>query len=133
MNTVFVVDNKQEEKMLTMKKKFIPLSLLLFLSVMLLVSCQQMRKDAGEQIQYQQAQTAHNEGDFVKAIRIYKKLIAQDPDNEGYVYDLAMAYLDSKDFDGAKEQIAQLKKMDHADLADKLETFMGQAKGLDNK
>ena len=117
--------------MFLMKKNSTLLNLLLFLSVFMLFSCEQLRKDAGSQIQVQQAQAAHNEGDFVKAIRIYKKLIAQEPDNAEYVYNLAMAYLDSKDFDGAKEQIVQLKKMNESELAEKVESFMSEARRLD--
>ncbi len=117
--------------MLLIKRNSLPLNLLLFSSVFVLLSCQQMRKDAEEQIMYQQAQAAHNEGDFVKAIRIYKKLIAKDPDNAENVYNLAMAYLDSKDFDGAKEQMKQLKEMDQEDLAGKVDSFLSEARRLD--
>ena len=119
--------------MSVIKKNSVLIIFLLFPSLSMILSCQEMRKNASKQIQYQQAQKAHNEGDFVKAIRIYQKLIVKEPDNEMYVYDLGMAYLDSKDFDGAKEQIDQLKKMDREDLAEKMESYMSEAKGLNNK
>ncbi len=114
-------------------KKRIVFYLFLFLSLGVAVSCQDMRHQVGRQIQYQQANKAHNEGDFVKAIRIYKKLIEEDPTNELFVYDLGMAYLDSKDFGAAREQVKRLKEMKREDLADELSDFRGEAISRDVK
>ena len=109
-------------------KKRILFYLFLFVSLGVAASCQDMRNQAKKQIQYRQANKAHDEGDYPKAIRIYKKLIEEDPSNGLFEYDLGMAYLDSKDFPAVTGQIKRLKEMDRDDLADQLNVFRGEAK-----
>ena len=79
------------------------------------------------QLMYNEAQRAHNQKNFQKAIMIYEKLLKDDPknkihpDNEIIRYDLGVAYLDSGNRRKALEQIKYLKSLKRNDLVGQLE------------
>jgi tetratricopeptide (TPR) repeat protein len=80
----------------------------------------------GEQILYNKADTAHRNGEYETAIRIYKKLLADDPqdkkvpNNALLHYDLGIAYIDIGNRKKVPKQIEILKKMGREDLAKEL-------------
>ena len=96
--------------------------LFIILCFPLLVSCQGF----GEQILYNRADDAHRKGDYETAIRIYKKLLAEDPqdkvipNNALIHYDLGIAYIDSGNRQKVPKQIDILKKLGREDLANEL-------------
>lgn len=65
----------------------------------------------------------HNRGEYDKAIAMYHKLIALDPKNPVNYWDLAIAYVDTKDFNSAREQAAKVRALD-AHLADQLDLLI---------
>lgn len=83
-----------------------------------------------EQLLYNKASEYHNKGQFDKAIEIYKKLLAGDPDdkvvpdNAIMHYDLGMAYLDKGERGLAQKQVEVLKKLNRDDLAGELHNMM---------
>ena len=52
--------------------------ILFFVCITILIACKGFQ-GFGEQVLYNQADRAHKNGEYEKAIRIYKKLLAQDP------------------------------------------------------
>lgn len=96
--------------------------LVIILCYPLLVSCQGF----GEQMLYNRADDAHKKGDYETAIRIYKKLLADDPqdkvipDNALIHYDLGVAYIDSGERKKVPKQIEILKKFGREELASEL-------------
>jgi len=83
-----------------------------------------------EQLIYNDAQRAHNKKDFKTAIRLYSKLLEDDPhdkihpDNAILRYDLGVAYIDSGQRRKAMEQVQALKKLKQKDLAKQLEKLL---------
>ncbi len=92
----------------------------------ILSSCQPLMQE----IDYRQAQAAHNRGDYERAITYYKKVLAMDPDNSFARYDLTVAYLDSKRFRSARKQIRALRRRGEGTLADRLDRLMEAALAL---
>ena len=67
------------------------------------------------------AQEAHNEGEYDKAIGLYKQIIELNPDDPTFYWDLGIAYFDKGDIVNTREIIHKLKKMGHKDFAGKME------------
>ena len=65
----------------------------------------------------------HNKGEYAKAVGMYKKVIALDPKNPINYWDLAIAYVDMKDFNAAREQSAKVRAFD-GQLADQLDLLI---------
>jgi len=109
-------------------KTFIKSYFFLLITVLMIagLSCEGFN----EQISYNEAIRAHNKKDFDTAIRLYKKLLADDPhnrihpDNAIIHYDLGVAYLDMKNRREAQKQIEALKKLKRSDLAKELKKLM---------
>lgn len=83
-----------------------------------------------EQLMLNQANRAHDSGDFAKAIRIYEKLLERDPDNKVYpdnaliYYELGVAYLDAKDRVSALKQVEALRRLGANDFVKVLEGLL---------
>ncbi len=65
----------------------------------------------------------HNKGEYAKAVEMYNKLIALEPENPVNYWDLAIAYADMKDFNAARKQAAKVRVFD-AQLADQLDLLI---------
>ena|SRR3989344_5370374 len=65
----------------------------------------------------------HNRGEYDKAVDMYKKLIALEPKNAVNYWDLAIAYVDMKDFNAAREQAKKVRTFD-VQLADQLDMLI---------
>ena len=68
-----------------------------------------------------QAQEAHSEGEYQKAIDLYKKLIELEPSDPGHYWDLGIAYFDSGNEEKAREQIGKLRKIGQEEYAKRME------------
>ena len=83
-----------------------------------------------EQLNYNEAQRAHNKRDFDKAIRLYQQLLEGDPQNKVHPdnaiihYDLGVAYLDIGEREKARRQADALKRMNREDLAEQLSKLL---------
>lgn len=87
-------------------------------------------KGFDKQLIYNRASRLHDEGKIEQAIVVYKRLLAEDPQNQtlpnnaNIHYDLGMAYLDDNNLTKAREQIVILKKLGRDDLAKELQGAM---------
>lgn len=77
------------------------------------LSCDEVRT----QLLYRQAQNAHNAGHYDRAISLYKEILKIRPDNSQVYHDMAVAYLDKRDFAGAQKQIMIIEKMGYPEMA----------------
>ena len=73
---------------------------------------------------------AHDAGNFTRAIGLYQKLLARDPenkippDNALIHYELGVAYLDAQDRVSALKQIEALRRLNADDFVKVLEGLM---------
>ncbi len=101
-------------------------SFLIVLGIVILLGCQGF----DEQLMLNEANRAHDSGNFERAIEIYEKLLARDPENKVYPdnalihYELGVAYLDAKDRMSALRQIEALRRLGANEFVKVLEGLM---------
>lgn len=74
-----------------------------------------------DQVIYKSAARAHNKGDYPRAIELYTKILRNNPGFSTVRYELAVAYLDARQFKEANKQIKILREQKRDDLAMELE------------
>ena len=85
-----------------MKKSFFLIVLFIFFSTSL-CSCEKVQKDLKVYWWAKEARDAHDEGNYDKAIELYKKIIELAPDDAVAYWDLGIAYLDMDDEKNARK------------------------------
>lgn len=70
------------------------------------------------------ADAAYNQGNYVKAIEIYKDLLQRSPDDTGLYHKLGIAYYSSGNLLEVQKQIAKLRTLGNEKLADDLEQIL---------
>ncbi len=72
------------------------------------------------------ADMAYNQGNFPKAIELYKKILSEDPGKADFYWKIGVAYFSSGDKPNARRQVTALRKAGKEKLADDLERLIAQ-------
>ena len=102
--------------------KYLMLLCLFLLSSFIMSSC----RKAESSWDLIKADTAYNQGNFEKAIELYKKLIEQDPQKADLYWKIGIAYYSNGEKFNTQKQIIQLKKLGKNDLADDLQQLLNK-------
>lgn len=87
-----------------------------------LCSCERIKTS----MMLMQANTAYNQGQYEQAIELYKKLIATNPHNPQYHYQLGVAYFSAGEKFQTQQKARRLRKLGRKDLAEDLERLLTQ-------
>jgi len=98
------------------------LSFFSVLFILSLTSCDKV-KSSFELIK---ADTAYNQGQFDKAIKIYERALEGNPQNGEVQWKLGIAYYSKGDRDSVKKQEMKLRKLGEEKLAQDLEQLLEQ-------
>ncbi len=91
-----------------------------FTMLVFLTSCDNIR-NSWKTIE---ASTAYNQGNYDKAIEIYKELIERNPNKADLYWSLGIAYYSKGEKLLVQKQIVQLRKLNRFDLAKDLEQLL---------
>ncbi len=72
------------------------------------------------------ADTAYNQGNFPKAIDLYKKIIEANPEGADLHWKLGIAYFSNNEKENVKKEIAQLRRLGKKDMANDLEHLLNK-------
>ena len=72
------------------------------------------------------ADMAYNQGNFSKAIELYQKVIADDPQKAEFYWKLGVAYYSAGDKPNARRQVTKLREFEKEKLASDLEHLIAQ-------
>lgn len=94
----------------------------LYLLFLLLIfsSCQKIKNS----FVFFDAEIAYNQGNFDKAIKLYKQLLEKNPDDPNLHYQLGAAYFSKGEKLKVQKQIAKLRKLGKENLAKDLEQLL---------
>ena len=94
----------------------------LLFSFFILSSCGKV----GASLDLIKADAAYNQGNFEKAIELYKKLIEQDAQKADLYWKIGIAYYSNGEKSNTQKQIIQLKKLGKNDLANDLQQLLNK-------
>ncbi len=83
-------------------------------------SCDQIQKS----LDLLQADTAYNQGNYVKAISFYQKLVQNNPQDSELQWKLGIAYYSNNEHSNVEKQIEKLQKLKNQKLADDLKQLI---------